>query len=213
MKNHKQHNVLSISELCKKTLNQIDWSNKDVYAQYLAQSYYYVHHSEKLLALSIALFSTEDRPLQRRFIKHLSEENAHDLLLLSDLKNLGYQISDIEEMPATKIFWETQYYKIEHQDPAALLGYIYFLEDLACQVGPELTSKLEALYGRKPVSFLKLHAEEDPDHVTKAMALIDSLPPERRKAIVINHEQSMRAFCLMLEEIMDSCESQEKQAA
>lgn len=204
---------LMLSEECRRKMSMIDWSRPEVYAQYLAQSYYYVNHSEKLLALCIALFKNEDRQLQRRFIKHLSEESAHDQLLLNDLKNMGYDIQQMEELPSTKLFWESQYYKIEHEDPAILMGYIYFLEDLACQVGGTLTSTVESLYGRKCSSFLRLHSEEDPDHVTKAQALIDSLSPERQKKIAINHAQSMKAFCLMLEDVMNAEGKHTKQAA
>lgn len=213
MKNLEQLVEMNLSDWCTRLMKDINWSNKDVYAQYLAQTYYYVNHSEKLLALCIALFKNEDRSMMRRFIKHLSEESAHDQLLLNDLKNLGYSIDDIEESSATKIFWETQYYKIEHEDPAILMGYIFFLEDLAGQVGSSLTQEVETLYGKKCSTFLRLHAEEDPDHVEKARSLIQSLPVSRQVAIARNHEQSMRAYCMMMEEVMRAGVNNIKSAA
>lgn len=175
-------------------LRALPWNDKHSYANYLAQTYYYVNHSERLLALAAARLGNEDDLMQRRFFKHLSEESAHDKLLLNDLKSLGFQLEDFPEASETKMFWETQYYKIEHQDPAALLGYIYFLEDLACSICPELTKLLTELYGKKCVSFLKLHGEEDPDHVTKAYEQIKKLSPERQRIITLNYEQSAIAY-------------------
>lgn len=212
MKNEMLLKKLSLDKHCIDLFKNLNWSDKNIYAQYLAQTYYYVNHSERLLALCVGLFSNDDRKLQRRFIAHLGEESAHDQLLLNDLKNLGFNIKDLEELPSTKSFWETQYYKVEHCDPAQLLGYIYFLEAFAAEVVPETTKKLEALYGRKCTTFLRLHAEEDPDHVEKALAFIESLPLARQKEICINHIQSMQSFSHMMKEITLQVSQQYKEA-
>ena len=204
---------LKLSNECVTSYQSLDWSSIETYAEYLAQSYYYVNHSERLLALCIALLPNEDRKLQRRFITHLSEEGAHDQLLLHDLKNLGYHISDFPELSSTKNLWETQYYKVEHIDPAILLGYIYFLEDFACTVVPPINQKLTELYGKKCTTFLKLHAEEDPDHVEKARIYIESLNPHRQEEIIKNHLQSMKTFQSMIDEIRLVTQRENKQAA
>lgn len=183
---------------CMDALRRVSWSDSYVYANYLAQTYFYVNHSEKFLALAAALFPNEDRALMRRFFKHLGEESAHDQLLLKDIQSLGYRIEDFSENPETRIFWETQYFKIEHVDPAALLGYIYLLEDLACDICPELTRLLIPLYGEAAVRFLKLHGEEDPDHVEKAFEQIQKLSRERQIIIAQNYEQSAYAYCQMI---------------
>ncbi|HLW57226.1 MAG TPA: iron-containing redox enzyme family protein [Bacteriovoracaceae bacterium] len=190
-----------LKKACIDSLRSVSWNNTEIYGDYLAQTYYYVNHSERLLALAAALFSNEDRPLMRRFFKHLKEESAHDQLLIKDIESLGFLIKDFPERAETKMFWETQYYKIEHEDPAALLGYIYFLEDLACDICPELTKLLTPLYGKTAVRFLKLHGEEDPDHVEKAYQQILKLHPDRQRAIAQNYEQSARAYCLMISAI------------
>lgn len=203
---------LSLDQASIDNFKNINWADKDVYAQYLAQTYFYVNHSERFLALCIGLFNNEDRKLQRRFIAHLGEESAHDQLLINDLKNLGHDIRNFEELPATKSFWETQYYKIEHCDPAILLGYIYFLEAFAAQVVPETTKKLEALYGRKCTTFLRLHAEEDQDHVEKAFTFIASLSLDRQKEICINHAQSMQAFNQMIKSVVHAAAKNNQKA-
>lgn len=187
-------NHVFLKELCMNVLRELSWSDKEIYADYLAQTYYYVNHSERLLALAAARLNNDDLLMQRRFFKHLSEESAHDQLLIHDIKKLGFSLSDFPESAETKMFWETQYYKIEHQDPSALLGYIYFLEDLACDICPELTKFITSIHGNKCVSFLKLHGEEGPDHVEKAYQQIKALSPERQKIIALNYEQSAIAY-------------------
>lgn len=190
-----------LKEMSKEMLRNVNWTSPRVYANYLAQTYYYVNHSERFLALAAALFTNEDRKLMRRFFKHLGEESAHDQLLIKDIENLGFSLKDFPEHPQTKMFWETQYYKIEHQDPAILLGYIYFLEDLACEICPELTKILMPIYGEKSVRFLKLHGEEDPDHVEKAYQEIKALNVERQDIIAENYEQSAIAYSLMIAQL------------
>lgn len=197
--NHSQ-----LKQKCLDSLRALSWDSVEVYADYLAQTYYYVNHSEKLLALAAALFNNEDRSLMRRFFKHLSEESAHDQLLINDMRKLGFNLESLPERSETKMFWEGQYFKIEHQDPAALLGYIYFLEDLASDICPELTKLLVSLYGIDSVRFLKLHGEEDPDHVEKAYQEILKLNPERQRLIALNYEQSALAYLQMIRAIAEA---------
>ena len=107
------------------------WENKRAYAEFLAQTYYYICHSTRLLAASAARFSQEDQGMHKRFLLHTDEENSHELLALRDLQKLGFSIKDFPEMAQTRILYEVQYYKVEHCDPAALMGYILALETLA----------------------------------------------------------------------------------
>jgi pyrroloquinoline quinone (PQQ) biosynthesis protein C len=93
-----------------------------------------------------------------------------------------------------------------------LLGYIYFLEAFAAQVVPETTKKLEALYGRKCTTFLRLHAEEDQDHVEKAFTFIASLSLDRQKEICINHAQSMQAFNQMIKSVVHAAAKNNQKA-
>ncbi|MBY0517847.1 MAG: iron-containing redox enzyme family protein [Bacteriovoracaceae bacterium] len=185
-------------------LKSFDWSNKRQFGDYLAQTYYYVNHSEKLLALAAARMKNEDRKIQTRFFAHLNEENAHDLMVKKDLENLGFSLSDFPERVETKIFWETQYYKIEHIDPMALMGYILLLEDVATEVCPWIYRKVESFHGRNTGTFLRVHGEEDPTHVQDALNVIESLNETRKKLIFENLIQSKVAYCSMINSIAKS---------
>lgn len=185
-------------------LKKFPWNDKKCYGDYLAQTYYYVFHSERLLALAGARMNEADRKLQRRFFEHLREENAHDLMVKKDLENLGFSLTDFPERPETKIFWETQYYKIEHQDPSYLLGYILLLEDVASSVCTWLYKEVEKYHGKTCGTFLRVHGEEDPGHVEDAIKAIQSLSTERQNNIYSNLYQSRIAYSMMITGVLKS---------
>lgn len=179
-------------------IRNFPWENKKAYAEYLAQTYYYVCHSTRLLAASAARFSQEDQGLHKRFLKHTDEENSHELLAMRDLQKLGFNIKDFPELAQTKTLYEIQYYKIEHCDPAALMGYIVALETMAGNDFKWLKEKTSAIYGTECVKFIQVHADEDPDHIEKALKVINGLKKERLGEININIEQTAICYNDML---------------
>src|SRR3712207_1317678 len=99
-----------------KAVEAYPWKHKASYANALAQTYYYVSHSTRLLAVSASRFALEDEALHRRFAAHMVEEKSHHLLAAHDLKVLGHSLTDFPELPATHAFYESQYYKSGYQD-------------------------------------------------------------------------------------------------
>lgn len=170
------------------------WENRDAYAWYLAQTYYYLIHSTRLLGLGAARFAVQEEGLHMRYLEHAREEKGHHLLALKDLENLGYDIKDFPEMPATRLVYEPQYYKIEFLDPCALFGYIFALEGISARRAEDLCKLVETYYGRTPANFLRVHGKADPDHLEKAFHFYDSLDDRRKKIIRDNFEQSCMAL-------------------
>lgn len=146
------------------TLNGMDWKNPDVYGEFLAQTYYHICHSTRLLAAAGARFQVDQDKLHLQCMKHASEERSHEKLSLSDLKEIGRRLEDFPELPATKSLYRSIYYLIEHSSPITLFGYAYFLEWLAVEASP-LEAELSSIYGAKAVKHLHVHAHEDPDHI------------------------------------------------
>ncbi|EQC50428.1 iron-containing redox enzyme family protein [Bacteriovorax sp. DB6_IX] len=177
------------------SINDLPWENEEFLANYFAQTYYYVKHSEKLLALCISRL--DDEGLIKRFKEHMAEENSHEKLALADLKKLGKKIEDYPEHPLTSSFYESQYYKIEHQHPLVLMGYIQYLETLAAKIGLDIYHQIESGAGVKS-SFLKVHGEEDISHVQKANELINKLPMDLQELIKVNASQSEYIFLQLL---------------
>lgn len=183
----------------RKNILDYPWDSDDFVANFIAQTFYYVCHSERLLCLSMARLNEKSH--YHRFREHLKEESGHDKLAINDLKRLGKVIEQYPELSSTTAMYECQYYKIEHQHPLALLGYIYFLEDLASKVGIKIHEKIERSLGISS-SFLKVHGEEDVSHVEKAKKLIDSLPQDLQNIIWKNHMQSQHLYFSMLDEVL-----------
>ena len=99
------------------------------------------------------------------------------------------------------MFYEPQYYKVEHQTPSALLGYILPLEVIAPLSGARIIEQVTAAFGPKCASFLKVHAQEDVAHVDRALGLVDALPSHERELIEVNMRQTAFAYVAMLDAI------------
>lgn len=175
------------------------WEDREFYGSYLAQTYYFVYHSTKLLGLAYARMFKQDEAFESRFLEHLKEEQNHDLVALKDLKNLGFNLEDFEESSFTKSFWQTQYYYVQNEDPLILLGYILFLEEAAVDIVPSILDRVRNAHP-KSFTFLKIHGEEDPLHVEKARIAINSLDKERQAKIWINYKQSYETFMALMNE-------------
>lgn len=176
------------------------WHNKDFYAAWLAQTYYFAKDTTRLLMLCGARVSREHQKLHFRFIEHAAEEKGHESLLLRDLKNLGFQIDDIEEFPSAAGFYQSQYYWIDHRSPFAFFGYILALEGLAADYGKPAYQKANDAFGGGTTSFLKVHAEEDVDHTEKALKEVLALPPEAVKMIEANFKLAVRFYASILKD-------------
>jgi hypothetical protein len=189
------------------SVRQFPWADRRPYADWLAQTYYYVHHSTRLLAASAAHFPVDERgdALHHRFGKHIAEEKKHEKLCVHDLRILGFSVSDFPERHSTRMFYEPQYFKIEHRDPTALFGYILVLEVLgAVGDGRAMMETLSRAHGANSFSFVKLHCEEDPDHIEKGFAMVEGCTAAQLALIEENAWQTAHAYAALLCEIRDN---------
>lgn len=186
-------------DLLIKDLKNQPWENIEFYKEYLAQSYYYTFYSVKMLAHAASLTTVEQNGYYKRSIEHIKEEHGHDSLALTDFKRLGGKIEDHPELGVTRALYEPQFYKIQRQ-PTALLGYILALEYMCVRHYKDLWKRLDQCYGAKCTNFVRVHAEDDPDHVDKAILQIESLPPHEISAVIKNYDQTCRMFANFLKE-------------
>ena len=166
---------------CMRRLDQgvqeYPWTQREAYADWLAQTFYYVSHSTRLLATAAGRFPRDasGNALHQRFAKHIAEEDRHELLAEHDIGALGLTLARFPERDSTRMFYETQYYKVEHQDPIVLFGYILPLEAVAVSRGRWVLEQIEPQYGRAAGTFLRVHAQDDVDHLDKAFAALQGL--------------------------------------
>ena len=185
------------------SLEQFPWQLSSAYGDWLAQTYYYVSYSTRLLAASAARFACDERgnAFHHRFGAHISEEKKHELLALHDLKVLGLSIRDFPERHTTRMFYEPQYFKIEHRDPLALFGYILPLEAMSVAHGPWILERVSAAHGERASAFLKVHVNDDEDHLAKAFAALEAATDVQRALIEQNLLQTTAGYRALLKDI------------
>jgi len=184
-------------------LRAFPWRDRRVYGDWLAQTYWYVRHSTRLLAAAAARFLQDDagNALHVRFAAHMAEEKRHERLAEHDLKALGLGLDAFAERASTRAFYECQYYKIEHVNPVALFGYILALEAMSAAHGPWAYEQASTAHGASAATFLALHAHDDADHVQKAIAMVERIDARGRADIEKNLEQSTFGYLTMLGEM------------
>ncbi len=174
---------------------QLDWADEKFYKNFLAQSYFYIRHSTKTLALAASHLSFEDNKLFKRMVKHIAEEMNHEMLCTKDLKNLGHGIDEFQEFPETQSLYQAQYYKIQHQNPKSYLGYIYVLESSCVNILPRiLKDKLNDKFDKLALTFLSVHADEDVDHIESAKKVISELSGSDLESVEDNMKFTMKSY-------------------
>ncbi|MCX4986464.1 iron-containing redox enzyme family protein [Streptomyces sp. NBC_00572] len=150
------------------------------YVRYLAAMHPLVRASVPLLLRGAERCAERDDPASRRlaayYIRHAEEERDHDAWLLDDLAAAGAGPAPVPH-PAAVELAGAQYYRIEHEDPATLLGYIAVLEGNA--PGPRLADRLAEVTGLPGGAFrtLREHAELDGGHLDDLHRVLDALAP------------------------------------
>jgi hypothetical protein len=187
----------------KQAIDRFPWTDRETYADWLAQTFFYVRHSTRLLAAAAARFPVDERgtALHYRFAAHMAEEKRHEQLCVRDLEKLGFAIDAFAEHPATRMLYEPQYYKIEHQGPMVLFGYILPLEAIGPAQGKRIIAAVVEAHGEKAATFLQLHTEEDADHLDKALAALEGLTASERAGVEANLTQTAFGYALLLDEL------------
>ncbi len=191
----------AIDEIADEAQNFL-WEDEKHYANWLAQSFFYVQWTTRQLALASARTKpiTEDS-FHWRLIEEAKEEKKHELLALSDLKSLGYSPQQFTELPHTSFFYQTLTYLIENEHPMAILGYSLTLEGFAAKRLREIYPRVIARYGEKATSFLRLHCEVDVDHFENALPHLNACPANLLPLIAKSIDQCSSIYTGILTDI------------
>ncbi|MFJ5774007.1 iron-containing redox enzyme family protein [Streptomyces sp. NPDC093094] len=161
------------------------------YPRYLAAMHALVRTSVPLLERAAARCAELDDPVARRLAvycaRHAEEERDHDAWLLEDLAVVGAGPAAVPPTAVVELAG-AQYYRIEHEHPVALLGYIAVLEGNA--PGPRLADRLARTTGLPAAAFrtLREHAELDGGHVDDLHRVLDALalPAHRQTTVCVS---------------------------
>jgi len=173
----------------------LDFKDRNIYGNYLAQTYYYVHQVTRVLSFAAGKCDIKTQlNLHERLLNSLKEESNHDLLAKNDLEYLGFNLEMFPEQMETRNFFESIFYTIETYGPNALLGYFFPQEGLASNKLTPLYQQLKDLYGEEATTFLKEHCILDVKHYHNALKLLDLCTEEELKAIEIGIRRSTELY-------------------
>ena len=91
-------------------ISEIDFSKKETYACWLAQTYEFASQTTRILAFAAAHLKDSEFIFFNSFCGHIAEETGHEKMLEKDLESLGYGLTDFEVFHDTKVLHQTQYY-------------------------------------------------------------------------------------------------------
>ncbi|MCB0365646.1 MAG: iron-containing redox enzyme family protein [Bdellovibrionaceae bacterium] len=163
-------------------IEEINWDAPEVYADWLSQTYHFVRHTTRLLALAAGVASLDQQSYHQQFLYHLKEEYGHEKIALADLKALGLPLR--AERPQTQRFYHTTRTLIQSHGPVGLFGYMHFLEALAVHMGPAAYEKVRRTFGSKCGRFLAVHGEEDIKHVEETLKTLADCAEEDMDTIL-----------------------------
>ena len=163
------------------------WEDKRAYAGWLAQQYFLVRHTTRLIALAIS--KCEDSRVRDEYIGHLAGERGHDELLLKDLRALGFNIADFTPFASTRLMIHNQYYWMNDVAADSLFGYAQYLEGISIFTVPKVIERLKAS-GETALSFLQLHADSDEDHYPEGLERIRRIGANAEALILPNLAES-----------------------
>ncbi|MFD6936111.1 iron-containing redox enzyme family protein [Streptomyces goshikiensis] len=150
------------------------------YLRYLAAMHPLVRASVPLLERAAERCAGLDDPgarsLAAYYTRHAEEERDHDTWLLEDLAAAGAGPAAVPH-PVVVELAGAQYYRIEHEHPVTLLGYMAVLEGNA--PGPRLADRLAEATGLPDGAFrtVREHAELDAGHLDDLHRVLDELAP------------------------------------
>lgn len=160
-----------------------DWTMPNTYANWLAQTHYYICHSTRILAAAGSRFQVDQDKFHIQAVEHAKEEKSHEKLTLADLKHMKFSINDFPELPSTKALYRSAYYLIERENPISLYGYVYYLELLSITVGRDIMERASNAFGAKSVQHLKLHAQDDVEHIETYAKALNQLGAKERSYV------------------------------
>ncbi|MCB9025344.1 MAG: iron-containing redox enzyme family protein [Bdellovibrionaceae bacterium] len=188
-------------ELYQNNILKNHWEEPKAYANYLAQTFYYVSHSSRIMSIVAGHLPMSQEDTHKAILQHASEERGHQFAALKDLERMGFNLKHFPELPETRMFWEPQYFKAQFS-PLDFYGYALMLEGTAVLAGPKILEKIEKAHGPKPCGFIRLHCQEDPAHLENIFKLFDTYTSEQKLGIQKNCQQSFIAFTNMLNATM-----------
>lgn len=160
-------------EVVSRVAKKMNWEDPNYYACWLSQTFHYTKHSTRTLSAAASRFGLDRDFENMQLIDHAKEERSHEKLAINDIKVLGYSPEIFPELPETRRIYQCIFYQIDRESPASIFGYTFFLESLSVGAGTIVSQKIKNAFGSKALSYLKIHTEDDVDHLKRCEPLIE----------------------------------------
>lgn len=138
------------------------------YLGFLLETYHNTGYNPQLQAYASMYIENNPRHIVKKFYQHAISEIGHDLLALSDLKNLGVDedfVKNSKPLPMTTAFFASAVWGIQRKGPMYYLGYLFHLEFSPTESGKQhVDMLLKKGIPANAVSFLQEHSEVDIGH-------------------------------------------------
>ena len=150
------------------TLNQAKC--RQLYVSYLLESYAYVRHTSRILALAASRMEEVHQPIRSFLFRHAVAEDKHHHMILRDLKWLDVSTENAQRYEPSIICQALvgYVYKVSAQDnPVGILGDAYFLENMSLSSADGFANQIleRCDLPEKAVSFMRNHGKLDVEHV------------------------------------------------
>lgn len=183
------------------TFQRTNWDQKEIYANWLAQSYYYVCHSTRLLAAAASRFGVDRDQYHTQLTQHIHEERFHERIAIADLKKLGESITNFPELTSTKSLYRSTYYLIDRVHPVCFYGYVFYLELLPQLGGKRVIEIVQDAHGKNTTKFIEVHVNEDPGHVQSYFDLLETMPSDEKRLVLEGFFSAHDNYQAMMKEI------------
>ncbi len=193
--------VSPLLEEAKQTFEKTNWEQKEIYSNWLAQSYYYVCHSTRLLAVTASRFGVDKDQYHTQLTQHIHEERFHERIAIADLKTLGKSVSEFPELTSTKSLYRSAYYLVERVHPVCFYGYVFYLELLPQLGGKNVIEIAQKCFGKSTTKFIEVHVNEDPKHVETYFDLLETMPHEEKRLVLEGFFSTHDNYQMMMKEI------------
>jgi hypothetical protein len=139
--------------------------------------------------------------LHASLLRGTQEEAGHDQLAAGDLAHLGLTPADLPEWPETAAYHQATYYGIDHDGPAALLGYFLSLEGVVARHFLPVYQAVRESHSPAAANFLRVHCELDVGHFEAGLRGLDALAGAQLAAVGRNILLSVALYLKVVERL------------
>lgn len=175
------------------SIQAIDFSEKSLYAYWLAQTYHYLAQYSKS---SYSALSMIDDQKVFRYLNLLVKAEQHKIHVIdAEIKRVGFSVEDFAINPANSLMCESQYYKILKVDPLFIFGIKLLYFYIECFIWPLI---VDATGNLKEGSFLIKNLQNKKEDYDNLLFYLNTFNPEQENIVQQGIDQFSYAYEMLI---------------